>query len=746
MTTKETAIPRLGQALRTVIKFGGYRSYLVECGLDKNLDDLAAEARDRQASAFDVMRDIEDACTKALAADCGYEWAQFFEGTWIKTREALQFLAQHVDISPLPLNQGSTLFQQYFAMPMLSGFLGLVVRHRNGGSVDAWLDGPFKSWLALAASRTCIAEQTLLIRLANELDADPRTIERWLAGEPIGKLVWPYAPKVKAILGSGVTESDLHFLTGWLLVACALQSISFEIREGVRRDYVFRKQHPWTLAQTVDTMNRAALNPDNWPPAALLIPLLQEIEQLFDIRPHDALALQENLEQLRQLIRRSSAQFKTSFQPVHDWFLARGEALLGKREAALRLYASAVDGAWWCVGQNQHPILNEALLYAVGVGDKNAANAYWDKTFMLGLNRGPKRPLDDQETRRIAFAFEQKFYPQKAKDRIPPATEYRGQDYAFHLGTQHLAKPNQKTKYAEGRTRRTPLMVAIFEGTLGEVQQLIAAGGNPNDFIPESGEGPLSYAMRRACDRKDTIIMEYLLGLDLTPETVNRPASTMRETPLKIAIEMANAPAVARLIELGANVEAPCDYCPSALCYAMSLFHGSLHRNDYSQSRAFFAGKIRGDVYDAKKGGVLDADLAHCRHDLLRKLKASDRNRRLWEGVRDYFIRPAADHRAVIQALLIGGADANRRYRVEEHDVAEWTPTLFAAQTGDLDVFRMLVEHPGGNHGDPDMTLMRPKSLERFDALWVAIDHGRHPIVSYLIEREKQHARDPLTP
>ena len=87
---------------------------------------------------------------------------------------------------------------------------------------------------------------------------------------------------------------------------------------------------------------------------------------------------------------------------------------------------------------------------------------------------------------------------------------------------------------------------------------------------------------------------------------------------------------------------------------------------------------------------------------------------------------------------MLGGANANRRYRVEAHHLAEWTPTLFAAQVGDLAVFRMLVEHIGPNRGDPELTLMSPSSLERFDALWVAIDHGRHSIVSYLMEREKQ--------
>lgn len=743
--TKETAIPRLGQILRAIVKSGGYRSHLVKCGLDKNLDDLAGEAKDRQGSAFDVMRGIEDACCTALAEDCGHEWAQIFRFAWFKSREAVQFLAMHVDVSPLPLDQGRTLFQQQFAIPMLSRFMDLVVRQRNGNNVEAWLRTPLKNWLALASSRTGIAEQTLLTNLGNALDADPRTIERWLAGEPIGKLSWPYAPKVTAILGDQIPASEVFFLSGWLLVACAFQSLPAEIRQAIQRDCILRKQQPWTIEEVVDGMNRAALNPDNWPPAELVLPLLQKIEQLFAIRPHQTVVLQENLNKLQQLILKSSALFKASFQPVHDWFLARHEALLGKQEEALRSYACAVSGAWWCAGQNQHPILNEALLYAVGVGDKDAANAYWDKTFMLGLNRAPKRSLDEQEMRRIAFAFEKQFYPQKAKNRIPPAMEFSFSDNDFSPSSKQFTNPNQKTKYAEGRTRKTPLMVAIQEGTLNDVKQLIAAGGDPNDFIPESGEGPLSYAMRRACDRKDTIIMDYLLGLDLQPKTVNRQVSTKRETPMKFAVEMANAAAVSRLIELGADIEANCDYLPSALCYAMVLYHGSLHRDDTTQQLAYFSGKTRADVYDAKEGVVLDADLAARRKRLFNLINASDQNRIMLDAVRDYFIRTPKEYREVIQALLLGGADANRRYRVEAHLLEEWTPTLFAAQVGDLDVFRMLVEHSGNKRGNPDLTLMPPNKMERFDALWIAIGYGRHSIVSYLMEQEKQRSPNPLT-
>ena len=737
---KQTTIPRLGYLLRALIKAGGYRGYLIERGLDKNLDDLAVEAKHRQGSAFDVLQGIEDACCKALASDCGHEWGQLFRQAWFRTREAMQVLAQQVDTSPITTEKGEELFVQQFAVPMLSSFMHLSVSLRSGPDVASWFTSPLQTWVSFAANRTGITEQVLLTNLANEVDSDQRTVDRWLSGDPIGKVSWPYAPNVAAALGKPVAESDIHLLAGWLLVACAFQSLSPAIRDAVRRDFALRKQQHWALEKAVATMNQEGFRLGNWPVRSEAVPLLNEVQQLFSAKPRNDDSLRDRLGQFQGLIEQAPPALHASYQYIHDWFAARHAALLGEKEMAVRLYASAVSGAWWCAGPNQHPILDEALLYAVGVGDKDAANGYWDKTFMLGLNRGPKRPLDEQEMRRIVTVFEQRFYPQKAKDRIPPPMEFRASDDAFSLGRKHLAKPNQKTKFAEGRTRRTPLMVAIQEGTLDDVKRLIASGGDPNDSISESGEGPLSCAMRRACDRKDPLIMDYLLGLDLLPETVNRPASTKRETPLKIAVEMANSRAVSRLFELGADVEAACGHLPSALCYATTLFHDGLHGDDPTQELAYFAGKTRADVYDAKEGAVLDVDLAARRERLRNLANGSDRNRQIREAVFDYFIRPPEDHREVIRALLAGGADANRRYRVEAHHLVEWTPTLLAAQVGDLTVFKMLVEHPGANRGDPKLTIMPPSSQERFDALWVAISHGRHSIVSYLLEREKHRA------
>lgn len=687
------------------------------------------------------MHEIEVACNEALATDCGSEWAQFFSLVWSRTCASIQAMAQHVDVSPLSAEQGRELILRQFTIPMLSGFLRLCFTQQKGPDPDLWWTSPFRSWVSFAAIQTHVSEQTLLTNLANELGVDQRTIERWAAGEPIGKIGWPYARIVKSALGQHghqrVGENGAHLLTGWLLLGVAFQSLPLTVRDAVRLDFHLRQQEPWSLEQAIATINQHALDLQMSPIRDHAVTFLESVQQLFAIAPLPETELQQNLGTFQDLIAQQPV-LRGAYQYAHDWFSGRLAALQIKPDIARRLYAKAVAGAWWRAGPDQHPLLKEALLYVVGVGDKVAAENYWDKTFMLGLNTGSKRPLDEQEMRRLSFGFEKMFSPQKAKARIPPPVEMVEGDSEFSLHRKDLEHPNRKVKFADGRVRRTPLMVAVVEGTLDDVKRLIAAGGDPNDYISESGEGPLTYAMRRACDRKEPAIMDYLLERDLSTATVNRPASTKRETPLKIAIEMANAKAVTRLIELGAEIEQPCGHLPSALCYAMTLFYNSLHRNGSIEMLAYLSGKTPADVYDAKDGAVLDADLQERRHHLHTLEKTSLNNRQIFDAVMDHFIRPADDHRLVIQTLLQGGADANRRYKVAAYHLAEWTPTLFAAQVGDLGMFRMLVEHPGPNRGNADLTLTPPSPLKRFDALWVAIDHGRHSIVSYLLNREER--------
>lgn len=722
--------PQLGLLLRALITNAGYRRRVTDLGLDKDLDDLASDSR--PGSSCDLMQKIEDAVQRDMASDCGVQWAQFFRLVWHKTRDAIQQSVRSVDTGPIADESGREVVRLDFEVPMLSGLVRLVAHQHPGIDIDSWWTSPVAAWVKLAANTAKVTEGEALSRLHDT----PRTTERWMAGEPTRELQWPFRPTVLQVLGGNSdrkqhSTQDVDHLTGWLTFAVAFQSLPTDTRELVRRDFELRRQHPWSMAEFMTKMAHQSLVTGALPIRELAIPLLTRIQQHFSVERRDLDAVQKDLNSFQSLIEQESPHWRRSYQHIHDWFAGRLAAIQGREADAMALYAKAVEGVWWFGGPNQLPMLNEALLYAVGVGDSVAAKHYWDKTFMLGLNRWPKRPLDEQERRRLAFSFERQFSPQKAKDRVPPPVEVILRDCPFELSQEQLKNPNRKVKHAEGRTRRTPLMDAVREGSLSDVKRAIAAGGDPNDFIKESGEGPLTYAMRRACDRGDPVIMDYLLRLDLSKDTVNRQASTSRETPLKLAIEMADAAAVERLIALGADVEQPSDYVPSALCYAMLLLHGSIHRADPTQEAAYLAGKTRADVHDAKDGAVLDIELAARRQMQAALRDASPRNRAIYDAVMERYIRPAEPRRKVVRTLLRCGADANRRYKVEPHDLAEWTPTLFGAQVGDIDIFKSLIEH-GGN---PDLHLMQSSALERCDALWVAVAHGRHAIVDFLVKR-----------
>lgn len=731
MATK-IVLPRLGNLLRWIITDAGVRAFIADKGLDKDLDDLAAETR--PGSLFDLLTGIEDICRRELAMQCGMEWSNLLSEIWFRTRTALQQFALHVDSSPLPDALAATAVERHFTTPMLAGFVNLMGTMMPGPEIYNWIRTPFATWARYASRLTGVGQQEFLDNLANHLEIDDRTLPRWMKGEPIAKLRWPHRPAVEAAIGengakaAGATQIDR--MTGWLIITVAFQALPSDRRDAVRNQFKHRRAAAWSLEGAISALNRQG---EPFGATALrdaAIPLLYKIQEFFAACPRKLDEIALHLEALQKLID-GEPTLRRQYQHIHDWFAARLAAITQREADAIALYKSAVEGVWWYGGQNQHPILDESLRYAVGTGNKVVADHIWDLTFLLGLNRGAKRPLDKQEQRRIAFGFEKMFHPLKAKVRIPPQMEIVVREVPLSLSRKDIENPNRKVKHAEGRTRRTPLMVAIQKGTLEDVKRLLQAGGDPNDYITESGEGPLSYALRRACDRKDRAILDHLLTLDLLPQTVNRPASTKRETPLKLAIEMANAAAVDRLIELGADVEAPCCYNKSALCYAMILLDMNLHPEDRTQEAMYLAGKGPPEAYDAKEGTVLDADLAAPRMARFGAINASPLGRTVFDKLRERYRRPVADCKATIRTLLKHKADANRRYKVESHHLAEWTPTLFAAEVGDLEIFQALIE--GG--GDPYLTLLESSALERFDALWVAVDHKRDNIVRYLMDR-----------
>ena len=721
-------LPSPTNTLRLLITETGYRPCLSSKGIDKDLDDLALERR--ESSNFELLQDCQEQWLQAIHEDCGFDWFDLVDSAWKRYRSILQSFARETDTTGMVLEHAKNALTKLLVIPELSGFIRRANKEIPLFDVKNWWEAPFSAWLSAAATESALPATELLDRLANHLDIDQRTLERWQQGGPLGKGLWPYRATTLALLsGCGLTDRQVERFTGWLVVAVALQSLPMERRDSIGRDFHTQGKSPLRSEEEARIqLKREAADRSSLPLRDYVGPVLADVEKLFADTQSNAPKIRDRLNWLRSVLEKCSRPHRESIE--HLWLLlsARLEANVGDEDKALCLYADASRQAWWRAGRNQHVILHEALCFAVGTNNKVQAKRYWDKCFLLGLNKPPKRELDDQEMRRLSFEFQRLYAPKKSKYRIPPPIRFVLMDKPFSLTAKELTNPNRKRADADGRVRYTPLMEAVMKGTLEDVKQAVHAGGDPNVFIPESGENALIMALRRANDRKDPDILNFLLTLDISPATANRPASTLRETPLKIALEMADASVVTRLIELGADVEEKCFTAPSALIAAMALLYNSVHVSASEQLREYLSGRGLADSFDAKHGAILDCELPEQRKELL-AIQQDPKSRQLFESVIKYYERPFDARRKVVFALLKKGAKPDRRYPDFHGHRDLWTPTLFAAQLGDLDVLKAMIEAGG----DPWLTLEDGSPYNERNALWVAVTYQRQPIVDFLL-------------
>lgn len=722
----ETILLTPGEALRVLITASGYRPGFDDNGVDKNLDDLALGKR--PGSNFQLLQDCQAQWLCAIRKDCGADWSNLIDSAWHRHSSLLRSFARDTDTTGMIPARAREVLLRLLVIPELSGFIRRASRELPLLDLKTWWEVPFVAWLREAARQSDLPEALLRVRLANHLNIDERTLERWQQGESIGTKLWPYQATVRALLAdSTLTTKQVERLTGWLVMVVALQSLSTELRDSVKRDFHMYGQQPLKTEQQVrEQLRREAADRNSLPLRDQVAPVMADLDRLFaDVRGNER-QISDRLDWLRAAYERGTQLERAAHEYLWSWLLARLAANLEEKDKALELYAIACEQAWWRAGSNQHGILREALCYAVGMGDKVRAKHYWDRCYLLGLNNPPQQELDEQVLRRLSFEFERLFAPQKAKQRIPPAT--RDVVGPFFLSSRDLANPNALRKQADGRVRYTPLMNAVLLGTLEDVKRLVQAGGDPNVFVPESGENALIMALRRAWDRQDPDILQYLLTLDISPETANRPASTKRETPLHIAMNMADAKVVERLINLGADVEQACFTSPGALVYAMALLHDSIHVSDPAQLKAYLQGRVPADASDAKGGAILDCELSAQRQGWHAML-ADPRKNPIYEAFQQYLSRSVDERREVVMTLLAKGADPNRRYPDFNGHRDRWTPTLFAAQLGDLDVLKAMIEADG----DPWATLEEDHPLSEKNALWVAVAYQRHTVVEHLL-------------
>lgn len=724
-------LPKIGAVLSEVVAKSGYRPLIDGEGLAKDLDDLARE--NRVSSNYVFLCDIETTVEDGIREDCGVVWANRLRDHWTDTKLSLRLFTQEWPLCISTDKAATRSICLHYGGKSLALLFEQCLNEACAPEKKDWLKIPFSAWVALAA-RTCnVSENTVLDNIANKLNIDSKTVnERWYAkGKVIGRIKWPMKDVVEAVTRSANCEVDskmTQHLAGWLLLSVAFQSSAKVIRETVSAIFNNEETEPYPLPSK-DSI---------------------DIRNIFNqtILIDELLCRQGNLSRIKkELTKQKETLLKSAPEAIYLYHRNAGkyEAIQGEVEKASQHYKKAVEKSWWVAGPFQQVILKESLLFAVGTGDKVMAEKCWDRVFMLGLKEGTKPPLDIQQLRELTFAFKYMFPNLASKQKVQPAFEIELIEEVFSLTPTDIKNPNQKRKYLEGQVVRTPFMQTIRRGSLEDVKSLVEddparehrKNGDPNDFVKESGYSPLMESMWRAQNRKEPEIMRYLISLELKPETVNRETSTRRETPLSVAIEMGDVETLKRLIELGADIHAPCGGADTALLLATML--AAMSRSGIEKLLPLLSGgSSRIDVTDAKAGLVFDQELQDSRGAQFQMMLA---DRPLLGIVKEEFkhMQPSMEQLIpVIETLLEHGADPNQRYQTPGDPQHEWTPTLHAAQIGHLELFRLLIENTS-NPGDPT-SLLDPASsdLIKKDAYWVAVLYKRDAIIQYLSKYRHQ--------
>lgn len=720
--TDTTAIPRLGEALRELITRAGLRPAFDDLGLDKDLDDLAIEGR--PGAHFRLFSSLEKHALDLIHAECGSAWSRLAQHHWSVLAGHIRRIVQTIDVGYLPVEAGRRLFLDLFGAPLILDLLTQASRTIPGPSLIPFLQRPFATWLDWSG--------VSFDKIEHHVGIDERTFLRWREGGRIERL----RPSKAQMINLGCTQ-DPEAATGWLMMALAAQSMD---QNGMA------------------SLSSRLSAPKHWEPGAyehLLSAARGASQAIFPVelnrieekllsalaeKPLDSAKTDFLVAQLVALISTLDDPRRTRGLVYLAHHRARIAAACAKDEEALNHYQSALSALWWNSAQDQARLLDEVLIFSAGTANKVAAKRYWDMAYLLGTAPLPYRELDAMEMRRLSAAFEARFAPRRAvKERLTLRPEIVIGD--FELTTEALAHPNRKKKFNHGGTRRTPFMEAVLRGSPSDVQEMLRSEGDVNVWIEESGESALSFALRRA-DRGGKEILYTLLGLTptgepstahctLSPESANRPFGVSRETPLKLAIDLADPAVIRRLVECGANLEASCANDVSALFHALNRFaRASIPGLQAEGLRQYLAGMGRPDIHDARRGAISPEDLAATRQSSLLPHLGEAWKRNVFEEFQRQRAGDPTEITSAIESLLACGGNPNRRKLDDNGE--NWTPTLYAAGIGHLPLFKIFLAH-GGN---PDLTLNDEGSLiDRRDALWVASRRKNSTIIQYLRER-----------
>jgi len=742
-------LPKPGCVLRALVTAAGYRPALKWLQQADKLDAVA-QTQIRDSTALSLEQ-LELHCLETFQSDAGVLWSTIFADEWMRSAAEMRALSTHVDTTCIAGKEALATVTRHFSAPAIAELAFRLFTHgpQPRPSPALWLERPIEAWLKLVAQQLSITADQVADRLEVELCVSNSTVRSWRAGAPTrvfhareysnpssDSASKPgHRVTVIGILREFAKDEDnattVDALTGWLAVSVAYQSIEDGFAELIISHYSTLSEQNWSIQAAVQNIANQGFHIHDKNATQKYMLMERTIQKGIANGSINVKLLRIYLQRMHSGQHRILPRERV-FAELLEGRLALRIAILDSRDKnALRMIDDLIKQAWWRGGWQQLPLLEDALLFAIGIGRQPLAKHCLARLRLLAPEQYPWTILDEQTQRLLGIAFEKRFPGRKIKAYLPSPGGVFTVSKPYKLTAKDKNSPNKLSARLTGRARATPLMEAAASGTAVDVQALLAAGGIPDFHVPESGESAITWALRRASQNPEgRAIVLNLLNHGIAKTNLNREASTARETPLDLAIDLDDAKLVSLLIAKGAEVNPIDATAPRPLCRALMRLHLALHPSDPVPMNHWLAGDGI-SINEARLGAISRNGAVQTREDFVRTLAESPTRTAIAEAVQKHMRPDIAGCRAVIAALLDGGSNPNSRaYELGDIRV-HWTPTLLAAVIGCVETFELLLE----NKADLDLTLRPPMPLKRLDALHLATLNKRTKLIELLKSR-----------
>jgi ankyrin repeat protein len=730
----ETPYPRLGELVHFIIHaFGLFDG---DDALRKRLKRFANET---DFNLIEANKLINDALLKRLRK-IDSSFAADMEAWFTKLLDDYKTIILTVPASIASRRDVMTVLSYELFIPSTTVFLKKFQKPRpDSPNINRWFESnniiAVKEVLSWWMQTYDVSEKALIDSLS-ELYEDPEvSLQRWKTGKTLPVLSTLHNFKQLKLEG----KDDLVI---WLLLARVWQYllklfaddeenvVSFldVMRTSYRRFDEFSLQVETVEAHLIEIVNNYGVGRDLYVLQNLITPMVDYTLLNTEKAAQDEIKAEKAIKEFEQY---EHCSYYFSYFSEYAW--GRYYSLKAEYKLALEHYQKAFEHGVYRAGNHLLEILRELLTLAAYLGNKNIIKRHYRWACAMGLFSKENNALEQWEIQQLRMAFFNLFpvhYQCVAPSKKAEIAKKR--EKVFHheaLSSEKTIKkwqnsppdlrhPNRWIK-GLGPKPVTQLMIFSQWNQNDKVKRLLEQGADINLQSSDGGT-----ALLIAIQNNNTEVAElFLQHTYLSKETINARTKRKKLTALQLAIDKGYVDIIRRLIDKGADIEQTCYITESSmLYYTLANFN---HVKNYQaiglssvpkeNTPADLARRLSEYIDVFSSGHVFEQDFPNA-HAVAMQMPEYQ-----------LFNMDFSTYLQIIDILLEAGSDVNKR------DIHGFTPFLYSAEVGELDIFRRFYE-AGGNLTD---------CLDNgANIISIALSYSKFDIAAYILEHgDKEQLR-----